>query len=518
MSVPTSQVPVSPASQINLPALGAASGAVSSEVTGAASTDAEHAPQEGAATLMASDWLASRPIYVNRVLRRVSHSIHDVYDPARVTFDSEGLRNYLSFGYSVFGQTPLRDVELLQANQRVVQEGDGSLRIETLPDPALPWFETRTRVPEVLDQLISRIRDWEAHSSGPIIVPTSGGLDSRLLNAALADKSRIRAYSYGLGPKQERNFQVVYASVLAEKLGLDWQHVPLGKFHHELDAWYALYGCATHAHGMYQLEFYRQIRGSFARGTPLLSGIIGDLWAGSVDVPPLSGPDDLETLGYRHGMFADGARCLLPNIRTRREAYWERERERLRDGRYRALAVARLKLGLLSYLMEVPRALGFEPWSPFLEVEPSMAMMMLPDAARTDRVWQREWFAAQGLDLERQSIPRDERNTLNLDAVRQVPLRALREDLLREVIDPRYVRWVNRTVRSMAPPHDRWWRLRAHWRFGRFVRMLPVRDDRRRAYHAYLTLWPIDELMRRQQALGAGAAPEVTSCEACRDE
>ena len=137
----------------------------------------------------------------------------------------------------------------------------------------------------------------------------------------------------------------------------------------------------------------------------------------------------------------------------------------------------------------------------------ALRLLTLPDELRRKRRWVREVFAGHGLDLETSEPPSDHRNTLNFQAMRRVPLAPLDETLLREVVRPDYVRWINRTVGTLGLPWELYWRL--GWRpgFRRAVSRLQrmgVNDRRLPAYSAYLTLWPVQELLRRRDAARGG--------------
>ena len=218
-----------------------------------------------------SDWLASRPFFYNLRNGRFSHNINEVIDFANVEFDPEGLNDYLDYGYSVFGRTPVRDVRLLRHSSRLLAGASG-LRVVELDDPAEPWFERQSSVDEVVERTRATINDAVACAEGDVVVPTSGGFDSRLINLLITDRSRVRAFSYGASDRTERSADVVKAAELARRLGLRWEPVPLGSFHRYLDEWDALYGASTHAHGMYQIEFYRSVAERVAPGSMVFSG------------------------------------------------------------------------------------------------------------------------------------------------------------------------------------------------------------------------------------------------------
>ncbi len=445
-----------------------------------------------------TDWLASQPVFYNEQTGAVSHNVNDVVDLANIEFHPEGLRNFLDFGYSVFGQTPLRNVRFLKHSSRLTVHADGKLEIEPLPDPVDDWLGRTTNENDVIELIEQTVGKWEKSVAGEIIIPTSGGYDSRLLNLFLRDKSRIRSFTYGLSKHQSRSQEVVFAEALSKKLQTRWEHIPIGEFHRYFDDWLSLYGISTHAHGMYQIEFYRQIRRRLPLGTALLSGIIGDAWAGSVNVPPIQSERDLAYLGYTHGMRADPQKCFLPHNGELRNAYFYENGEKLRDPRFRVVEAMRFKMILLSYLLRVPRSLGFEPFGPFLVPEVALGMLMLPEKRRKNRLWQAELFRKHRLDLESRGLKSQPENTLNLQAIRKQPPPPSDRNLLSEIVDPEYVDWINRWMLP-APKLARWTRGLAH-RLG--LKPLLGRwgdnPDQRPPYYAYLCLKPIEYLLRQR--------------------
>ena len=462
-------------------------------------------PVAPATKVYKTDWLGSRPVFYHERTGRVSHNVNDVIDLLNVELDAAGLRLFLRFGYSVFGRTPVRHVRFLPPCSRLTVQREGRLSIDALPDPVEAWLGRTTREVDVLAALQAAVQDWERRVDGDLIVPTSGGFDSRLLNLLVRDRRRIRAFTYGLSSRQEQCREVVHARALAQRLGTRWQQIRLGQFHRYLDEWDTLFGVSTHAHGMYHLEFYHRVAEFRPGPAPLLTGIIGDAWAGNVNVPEIASPADLITLGHTHGAHADETICLLRGGDEPAEAYYDQHRTGLRDPRIRIVEAMRLKLILLTYLLRVPEHVGYQPWSPFLEPDLALAMLTLPPERRADRRWQRDFFARHGVDLEAANLPADRRNTLNQQALRRVPLPPLDDRLLREIVWPEYVRWINSTVGQYGVLWNGFWELVRHRRWGRPLRRRRVRDRRFDAYFAYLTLRPLETLLRQRDDARRGA-------------
>jgi hypothetical protein len=456
--------------------------------------------------LAETDWLASRPVFYNTRTGAVSDNINCVIEPEHFDFDPEGLTSYLRFGYSVFERTPIEGVRFLPPSSRLLMDAAGAFRVESLADPvdALPGHATREE--DVLSLLQARVQEWEQGSDGEILVPTSGGYDSRLLTLLLADKSLIRSVTYGLSEPQSNSTEVVYARRLSEIYGTKWEQIPLGSFHDHFEEWDQLFGVSTHAHGMYQLEFYHRVVESARPGVPLLSGIIGDVWAGSVVLPEISSPEKLILLGYTHGLHADPEMCHLRGPAPSAEAYFEMNRQKLADPLIRVIEAMRRKIILLSYMLRVPEQLGMRPWSPFLLPEIALAMLSLPPERRRHRMWQRDLFRSHGLDFEKQSLGGSRQNNLSEQGMRRVPLKPLDVTLLREVVRPDYIEWINRNVGPDRRLIDRIRVLqyRVPYAWGLLVHRFGLKDARARAYGAYLTLMPLESLLRRRNSVRNG--------------
>ena len=459
--------------------------------------------------LFETDWLASWPVFYNERTARASHNVNDVIDFENIEFDPEGFNNYLDFGYSVFEQTPVKHVKFLRYSSRLTVHDDGRLEVQYLDDPAEQWIGRAADEDDVLHRLETSIRRWEKSVDGEIIIPTSGGYDSRLLNFFIKDKSRIRSFTYGLSDRQVESFEVVYAKKLSEILGTRWEQIELGGFHRYFNEWDQLFGVSTHAHGMYHIEFYTNILPKVSGGNPFLSGIIGDVLSGNWSIPEIQTPGDVVQLGKTHGLHADSDMGVLARSNALNGRYFEANRDRLRDWRMRIVEAARFKIILLSYLMIVPRSFGLQPWSPFLDIEVAAAMLNLSGDRRKDRVWQRDFFQKNGIDLESMGLKANRQNTLDQQGIRRIPVPPLSTKLLREVVNTRYVDWINSCVGQQGRFWDWFWNLTARPHASRLLRPFGIRDCRLDAYSAYVTLKPIETLLMKRNAVRAGSHCEL---------
>ena len=458
--------------------------------------------------LYESDWLGSDPVYYNTITGRASLDINDVIELETMEIDHTGLAAFLDHGFSVFQRTPVRDVRILPPDSRLLRRADGSLRVEALPDRLEERLGGRWTEGDVLDLLHAFVREAERSSSGPIVVPTSGGYDSRLLNLMVDDRTRVRAFSYGTSEPQADSLEVRRARALAETLAIRWERVPLGLFHIYFDEWDRLFGPAIHAHGMYHMEFYAHVRRAVAAPALLLTGLAGDWIAGDSDnlTTPITSPAEVKARVYSRLLHADSSMAWVGPEEDLYAQYLETHRDRLATWELRLVELTRHRMGLLHYLKKVPRVYGFDPVAPFIDPEVAAAMLSLPPERRWKRRWVMDHFKQRGVALE--GISGSTWNTLNLQAMQLIPPEPLDVGVLREVVRPEYVRWINRTLGWRG-----WW-----WdAYGRLLHAPGV--DRARpqlkrwglaprrleAYAAYLVLRPIERLLRRRDESRAKA-------------
>jgi hypothetical protein len=368
------------------------------------------------------DWLGSRPVFYNTKTLKVSKNINEVIDFSDLELHHEGFNNYLDFGYSVFEQTPIKNVKFMRYSSILRIFDDNTLEVEYLPDPADAWFGKVTRECDVLDMLQENIRYWENTVSGEIVLPLSGGFDSRLLASMITDKSRLRCFTYGISPRQSESLEVMNAKEIAERIHLKWQQVELVDFHKYIADWYNLFGVSVHAHGMYHFEFYNNILRNYNGAMNLLSGIIGDAWAGNIKEQTIESMLDIIKLGYTHGMNASSEYSLLPHADTLLSSFYKDNKEKLKFSFYQFITTILLKIILISYLFIVPEHFGFSVFSPYLDMETALSMLCLPEERRRDRIWQRDYFNKNNIYLKRRNINISHSNTLNLYGMLKVKL------------------------------------------------------------------------------------------------
>lgn len=262
----------------------------------------------------------------------------------------------------------------------------------------------------------------------------------------------------------------------------------MGNYHLYLNEWDELFGISTHAHGMYHIEFYNQILPKVAGKNPFLSGIVGDAWAGNVGYQNISSASELGKISYNHGLNADSSQSNLISSYDIREKFWLENADKLQNEFYQIVFLIRFKIILISYLMTVPSHFGFKPWSPFLDSEIALSMLTLPPSRRKNRIWQREFFQKNSLDLESMNLQVSIKNNLDYQGMCRIPVKPLDDRLLGEVVKSEYVQSIN------------------HY----------VGQNNLAAYYVYLTLKPIENVLQKRMSLVANLRDNTSGI--CRNQ
>ncbi|GHE46476.1 hypothetical protein [Sphingobacterium griseoflavum] len=446
------------------------------------------------------NWIGYDTVFYNLKNKKYSKEIDEVIDYANLEIDVEGLSAYLDYGYCVFGRTPVKNVHYLLPHE-VIRCVDGQLFVQKGEDSALQRIGVKSREDDVLGMISTAVNQWADSFSGDILIPTSGGFDSRLMNLVIHDKKRIRSYTYGTSFNQQMSREAVYAQTLSTRLGTSWNRVDLGGFNRYMNEWYTLFGPSVGASGTYHMEFYERIAAQERpKKLQLLSGIIGDAWAGAVHVPPITDPYSYLKLGYTHGMSADAALATGIDYRSLVEPIFDAQKYELQQPQYRIITAMRTKMMLLQYLIKVPEAYGFPGYSPFLDEDIALAMLNLPAERKSNRQWQRDFFSANNVLFEEEKHHYTYQNSLNYYALLHHPLEPLDSGILREIIQPAYLAWINSRIVNIGPKEKIFQRLMHTPKIKEGLKMLGFKNGLLRAYFAYITLKPIEIMLKKRNA------------------
>lgn len=236
--------------------------------------------------LVLTDRFGSRPVYFRRLEDgwRLSDEFARVL-PERPAWDAAAALDLLFFGF-IPGSATLERSTFECLNRRVYE-----FRLDPLDMASTPYWVPQLAPPEqggaearwrpqmraALDALMGRTRRLAAQAEGPVCLLLSGGLDTRVLVAALAGSGiEVEAYTYGVGEDED----VRYAAAIAKRLG--WPHHVRRITEQELlgpqwDALTAALGFKTQAVAGMGVSLLAEAMGP----GPVFTGFGGDLLSGS---------------------------------------------------------------------------------------------------------------------------------------------------------------------------------------------------------------------------------------------
>jgi len=397
-----------------------------------------------------NDWLGSIPIFYNSKENIVSTIANFCLKDK--TIDEEGLSNFCEFGYSVFEQTIFKDVKFMRYYSKLIISNNG-IKIEYKEDPVLSmlFLEKGYDEDEVINLMQSYVSSIESKIDGDIVLPTSGGYDSRLLNYLIKDKDRIRNFTYGISKDQSKSTEVVHAKKISEIYNTKWEQIELNDYHSYIDKWFYIYGFSTHLHGMYHIEFYKKILVNNKLSKPsLLSGIFGDVWAGSINYKDINKPQDMINLGYTHGLNLNLKFLNIKSETKIKDRVFSEIKEYLKSDKGKTVFTIRMKIILISYLTQIPEYFGMPAWTPFLNFEIVKAILNLNKDRRKARIWQKDFFKRVGLNLEDMNLKSDKRNRLDYDISKSVQIEKIDIELMKKYINEKRLIEINKLLSRIS--------------------------------------------------------------------
>lgn len=344
------------------------------------------------------DWLGLKPQFFDASSANLSY---DILTETGRPLDPLGLELYLRNGFSVLGRTAFEGIRFRHPDFETNPAGLDSENAERLfpvlaPAKRLSEWEIPWAIRENLNKHFSQNRNQ-------ILLPLSGGYDSRLILWALRDqpRERISTFSYGVSSPQKFSREVVVAREMASREGVAWKQIKLGNFNEHWHRWLKIMGPFTHAHGMYHIEFFDQIKEIIGESpTTLLSGLVGDAFSGGLTIPKIESVGDFRKLTLSHGHDARSRVPLSIHGVDLIRAYFIDNAEALEDQSNRIIELVRNKMMLLRYLVDVPASYGWQILTPLISPEIALSMLSLPEQRRKERIWQKEFFESQGLEAK----------------------------------------------------------------------------------------------------------------------
>jgi len=452
---------------------------------------------DGDKIIIENDWLGSIPIFYNPKENIIS-TLSNLCQKNK-TINNEGLSNFCEFGYSVFEQTMFEDVKFMRYYSKIILLND--VKIEYKKDPVLDksFLEKTSSEDEVIGLMQEYISDIESKIDGEIVLPTSGGYDSRILNYFVKDKKRIRAFTYGLSKDQSQSIEVVHAKKISDIYSTKWDQIDLKEYHDYINKWVEVYGFSSHLHGMYHIEFYSKIlkKNEFCN-TSFLSGIFGDIWAGSINYENIVNYQDVKNLGYSHGINLE-LKYLKKNSKDKlKQQYFEEHKQHLESDKIKAIFTIRMKLMLISYLTQIPEYFGMPVWTPFLNFDIVKSILNISDERRKNRIWQRDFFNNNNLNLEDMNLKSTKGNKLDYETAQRAKLEKIDIELMGEYVNEGRLNEINKMLSSLTPFEKIKNQLLYVPKIGGVLRRLGFKNEYLKALYEYYVIKSIEKGLKNE--------------------
>jgi len=442
--------------------------------------------------ILENDWLGSIPVFYNKIESIVSTVSN--YCLKNKKIDSEGLSYFCEFGYSVFEKTMFRDIQFMRYFSKLIIAE--SIVVEYKLDPVLDksFLENNSSENAAINLMQEYISDIEAKIDGDIVLPTSGGYDSRILNYFIKDKKRIRSFTYGISKDQSKSDEVVHAKKISEIYDTKWEQVELNEFHKYMDEWAEIYGFSTHLHGMYHIEFYKKILKLYnLSNSSLLSGIIGDAWAELGKFKDIKQYQDVINLGYTHGIDLNLEYLLLKSEDKLKEKYFDKYSSCFKDDKIKSVFAMRTKIVLISYLTQIPEYFGMPVWTPFLNFDIVKATLNISDERRQNRVWQRDFFRKVGLSLEDMNLKSTKSNKLDYEIGQNGKLEDIDIELMKDYIDEKRLLDINKIISHITLYEKIKNQILYIRKVGKVLKLLGFKNEFLNALHEYYVIKSIEK-------------------------
>jgi hypothetical protein len=221
---------------------------------------------------------------------------------------------------------------------------------------------------------------------------------------------------------------------------------------------------------------------------------VADAWAGGISYKKINS-NNLTNLGYTHGLNSNSSKSLLKSNFNLGKSFLETEN--VKDYRYQIINIIRLKLMLLSFLITVPKYFKFNVWTPYLDMDVALSMLNLSPERRKNRQWQVDFFRKEGIYVEDLNLKFTKKNVLNYKAMEKIPLKPLSKELFKGLIESDYIDWINKNIKSSKFNKIKRIPFQAKYIKG-LLSKLKIKEPRLKAYCAYLTLKPIENILIRK--------------------
>ena len=361
--------------------------------------------------IVENDWLGSIPIFYNKEKLIISTLSNKTNFDNKI--DYKGLCDFSLYSYSVFENTPFTNTKYLRFYSKLIVCSN-QIQIEYKNDPVKSINnKTQTDTNNLIDEIKNYINSVEDTYSSKVLIPTSGGYDSRLLNALAKNKQNCYSYTYGVTNKRTDCYEVVYAKEVCKRLNINWKEIKIDKHCSYHNVCNKIFGFSSFNISNYHIDFFKKIKQDNNSDFILLSGIIGDLWAGNLNKIEINTFTDFRNFTYNHKIEINKKFLLQNENSDEMLQYFKNYKYLFNNDIYQPIYIARQKILFLSFLTILPEYFGIPTFTPYLNFNIAKKGLLLSKQNKTNRVWQKEFFKENNLLVEEYNLNYKRHNRLH---------------------------------------------------------------------------------------------------------
>jgi hypothetical protein len=331
------------------------------------------------------DWLATFPIFYSENLNIIS-SYGGLFPKCEIETDA--------FSYFTFSGRPLlhktfyKNVHILQSDEFIKFHRKFKVHKRPIKSSQFKFFANPAYIlGEISTYINSNLSTNKKFSGKAVVIPLSGGNDSRLISSLISGKykSNCISFTYQIGFSRFDCQEVKLAQKVAKSLDIEHQIFDIKSSSLDYIIWHYLFGPFYQFNGCYYINVMRSI--PFLRNSYFLSGIIGDIISGKHE--NINGDFDKLLLRSKDGSYVNQEQLKRANFYRVFSSFIDSEKSR--NLSVQELAV-RLKIQQLSFLISVPMHFGATVLSPFTEKKIFKHICNLSIEDKKNRLWQKLYF------------------------------------------------------------------------------------------------------------------------------
>ncbi len=353
-----------------------------------------------------SDWLGSFPAYYDEKRQEVT-SHWDMLEIQETENDDIGHYVLKKYSFIPNNRTLKTGIKRLLANECLRWSNEGLCLTH---EPTILYKVNDANTEKIIEHITQNLISHAVEKKKGIL-PLSGGYDSRFLASILHHqlKANFESYTYSLLGAEGECFESKVSKAVAEKMGSAWTLFDLtgyaefekqiidwsGGFSHVNGDYYEMFAEKVHSQKKYEKDHYL-----------LISGIVGDAWAGNITLE-YSTPLNIADILYSHGtklydwMLTDSEKKIADSAEKELSHFF---RLRICDEETMLVELVRAKVPLLSFLCYAFEKRNIPCSAPFLDKTIVEDMLSLPKQEKNQRKWQRNYFKTLGISDE--NLPR----------------------------------------------------------------------------------------------------------------